>query len=291
MKRYAFIYNPAARSGRSESEIDKLKLLIDEWEEASLFRSKKKGDIKALVRQLFDGYDIFVACGGDGTIREVAAELVDSHKTLGVIPLGSGNDLCKTLQIPTNLLRAFNMLRQHSTATIDVGQCNDVIFLNVLGFGFDGLTNEYAHKLEWLTPFLRYAVAALWASFTHSRFTWQLPGNEDESNRQSIMITFANGRVEGGSFWIAPEASITDGMLNLVQIDPIPKLLIPILLPLFLLKKASWIPQVHSKSIRALSVTVDSDIAIHADGESLPTEDNSFDIRIRPSALKVICGL
>ena len=287
MKQYAFIYNPVAGNGRTKSEISKLKKLIGELEGASFFRSKKKGDIPYLVQRLMPDYDIFVACGGDGTIREVAAELINTEKSLGVIPLGSGNDLCKTLQIPTDLQQAFALLREDSTQKIDVGTCNDFIFLNTLGFGFDGLTNQYADKLGLLPAFLRYAIAALKACWTHRKFHVAFQKRKTE-DKEVIMLTVANGRVEGGAFWIAPEASLTDGMLDIVQITAIPKLLIPILLPLFLFKKASWIPQIQIQNVSECTLRFDSPIAIHADGETIQTKTQYFEINILPEALTVV---
>jgi len=231
-----------------------------------------------------------VACGGDGTIREVAVELVHTDKTLGIIPLGSGNDLCKTLQIPTNLQHAFTLLQQKSPQHCDVGKCNDFIFLNTLGFGFDGLTNQYANRLAWVPPFLRYAIAALKASWIHRLFT-VYSGNDNHQKEELIMLTIANGRVEGGTFWIAPEASISDGKLDILRIRPLPKLLIPILLPLFLLKKGSWLPQVQLKRDKEWLLTLNTKIEIHADGEPIETNDKVFKIDVLPEALNVICGL
>lgn len=291
MKRCAFIYNPAARGGKSERKVAKLNQKIQQLPGAKLFRSKYKGDISSLVNKLLQDYDIFVACGGDGTVREVASSLINTGKILGIIPLGTGNDLCKTLQIPRDLSQSFELIEHGESISMDVGQCNDFFFLNSLGFGFDGLTNRYALQMDWLPSFLRYTIAALRATVLQDKFEITLKNNGEEISRDLIMATLANGRVEGGAFWIAPDASPTDGKLNLVAISPIQKWLIPLLLPLFLVKKPGLIPQVHTSKIEHISFSFPHTPEIHADGEVIKTNRNNFDIRLIPKGLEVLSRL
>jgi diacylglycerol kinase family enzyme len=105
------------------------------------------------------------------------------------------------------------------------------------------------------------------------------------------MATVANGRVEGGAFWIAPEASVTDGKLNLVTIKPLSKWLVPLLLPLFLIKKANWVSYVSSYEVEALSFYFENEVVIHADGEIIKNNVSKYFIRLAPNDLEVICGL
>lgn len=251
---------------------------------------KKKGDIAELVTNLLPKFDLFVACGGDGTVREVAAPLVGSDKKMGIIPMGTGNDLCKTLNIPRNVNQAFSLLQSGSLTQIDVGKCNDFIFLNTLGFGFDGLTNKYAHNLKYLPSFLRYPIAAVKATLTHELFSANISSSHQKYTRQ-IMISFANGRVEGNVFWIAPSASITDGKLNMITVDRIFKPLLAMGLPFVISGKVEWIPQVKSHLASNFSLTIDRNVAIHADGEVIDTNEHVFNIRIHPATLNMICGL
>lgn len=290
MKRYAFLYNPAARGGKSEAKVTALENRIKKLPQATLFRSQSKGDISLLIEQLIHDYEIFVACGGDGTIQEVASKLLGSEKTMGIIPLGSGNDLCKTLRIPVNLEKSLDLVFSGKTVTIDVGRCNDFIFLNTLGFGFDGLTNLYALEMENIHPFFRYAVSALKAAIKQDRFKVQISTESGCSQQKVIMVSLANGKVEGGSFWIAPKASITDGKLNLVTIRPVTKWLIPFLMPFFLFKKPGLIPYVQSKEIDEISLEFEDSIEIHADGEIIENNTNKFDIYLASNGLNVITG-
>ncbi len=291
MKCYAFIYNPAARGGKSGYQIETLEQKIEQLPGAKLFRSKRKGDISDLVNNLLPDYDIFVACGGDGTVREVASQLVNTDKTMGIIPLGTGNDLCKTLDIPIDLKRSFQLVEQGKSVAIDVGQCNDFYFLNSLGFGFDGLTNRYALEMDRLPSFLRYMIAALKATFQQEKFELSLEYNKEEKSQELIMATVANGRVEGGAFWVAPQASVTDGKLNLVTIRPITRWLIPLLLPLILVKKPGWISHVQTSEIEKIFLSFTTVPEIHADGEVIKTNRSEFNIQLIPNGLEVLCGI
>lgn len=287
MSRYAFLYNPAAKRGQAESKIKDLQSRIESRSDTQLFFSQCVGDISRLIEQHFDDFDVFVACGGDGTIREVALQIINTDKSLGIIPMGTGNDLCKTLKIPINLDQSLDRVFNGAATPIDVGSCDDFIFLNTLGFGFDGLTNRYAHELN-LPSILRYGIAALKAAFYQDAFEINITTDQQSYRKKAIMVTLANGRVEGGAFWIAPAASITDGKLNLIIIHPILKWLIPFILPLFLFKKPEWIPQYHQRKVEKLTLEFDKDVEIHADGEIIKINKDKFSISLINNGLKVL---
>lgn len=292
MKRYAFLYNPAAQGGRSEVKVERLRTFISEFKDAYLFYSQDIGDITHFINQNFEKFDVFVACGGDGTVREVAKPLLNTQKQMGIVPLGTGNDLCKTLDIPVKLRQSISVLTQEEAISIDVGQCNDFIFLNTLGFGFDGLTNRYALQLKHLHPILTYAISAIKAVINHSSFEVTVKHKNGEiSKEEAIMFSLANGRVEGGSFWIAPNASITDGKLNTILVKPIAKWAIPFLLPMFLFKYPQLIPQVRSTEVDQLSLYFTDNIDFHADGEMVEPGVGEYNISLHTNALRVISPL
>lgn len=104
------------------------------------------------------------------------------------------------------------------------------------------------------------------------------------------MATFANGRVEGSTFWISPGASLTDGKLNLITIAPVASWAIPFLLPLIMMKKPEWIPQVTSTEIEEAELRFQDQVEIHADGEIVRTKENKFAISLTPKSLNILVG-
>ncbi|MDZ7680335.1 MAG: hypothetical protein U5J63_01160 [Fodinibius sp.] len=102
------------------------------------------------------------------------------------------------------------------------------------------------------------------------------------------MATLANGRVEGGSFWIAPNADITDGKLELVTIRPIKKWLIPFLLVFFLFKKPHWIPHVQTQKVSEVLLSFDQIPEMHADGEVISNKQDKLVISLIPNGLEIL---
>ncbi len=238
MKRYAFIFNAQSGAVKSEYKREQLEQLIADLPKAKLFSLNPTESISKFVEELSANYDVIVACGGDGTAREVALPLINTDKIMGIVPMETANDLCKTLHIPSDVHKAFNVLREGHIIKMDVGRCNEFIFLNSLGFGFDGLTNRYAQQMRNVPGSLKYIAATLKAVTVQNNFTVQMKRDGVYEKGKLLMLSCANGRVEGGNFWIAPEASITDSKLDLVTVSPVAKWLIPFLLPLFFNKKS-----------------------------------------------------
>lgn len=291
MRTYAFLYNPSAGKSTSKKRLKKIQSHINRLPQSRLFILKNKAQISATVHDLSTNYDVIVACGGDGTIREIAQSLVGTQTTLGVIPMGSGNDLVKSLGISTNLNKAFHILTECKPISIDVGKCNDFIFLNTLGFGFDGLTTRYASNFKWFNGLFRYLVAAFKANINLQTFRVNIRGDSIDETREAIMVTLANGRVEGGGFWLAPDASLTDGKLSLITIDPISRWLLPLYLSLTFIKKAHLNSKFKMRKITELTLSFDQKVAIHSDGEIIDSSSTHFEIEVLAGAINIICHL
>ncbi|WP_148897908.1 diacylglycerol/lipid kinase family protein [Fodinibius salinus] len=121
MKHFAFIYNPAAGYGKSHAKFSVLKQKIAEKSGCEFFTSESEEHISDLIQRLSTNFDVFVACGGDGTVREVAKAVIEIEAAMGIIPMGNGNDLCKTLKIPTAIEDAFELIFCGDLQEIDVG--------------------------------------------------------------------------------------------------------------------------------------------------------------------------
>jgi diacylglycerol kinase (ATP) len=181
--------------------------------------------VRLLDAALRDGVDTIVAVGGDGT-WSVAADRILAHGrgrdvALGLLPVGTGNDFGKSIGVRhENIDAVMRAIAERQTRTVDAGKVNDRYFLNVVGMGFDIAVIDDAAK----TPLLRgdalYKFCALKQLF---RFPGVRLGIAEGSNSpdtwlETLMLTISNANYFGGSFHIAPNASLVDGKVDLVAI-------------------------------------------------------------------------
>ncbi len=241
-----------------------------------------------MAREAAQEFNVVVACGGDGTARDVAIGLLGSDAEMGIIPMGSGNDFAKSLAIPLNIKEALSIIERGTSVTVDAGKCNDHYFINTLGFGFDGTTNQIAGESMIRNGTLRYILSALKANLRVRPFYSELElDGERVHSGPLLMLTVANGEVEGGNFKVAPGASNRDGILEFVTIDPVSRWILPLLLPLFFWGKQTLLPQFTIRKGERATLGLDEPVLIHADGETILSSSTEFDIRILKRALKV----
>ena len=287
---FCFLYNPSTNRKRSFRKFLKLKEHTGNWPNVSYKTSESREHLTTLAHEAAKEYEVVVACGGDGTVRDVAVAIMDSEAKLGVIPVGSGNDFSKSIGLSTGLEENLEILKRCRTRTVSIGQCNDFYFINTLGFGFDGQTNHYASQSSIRIGSLRYVLAALRTNFKRESFKTKIRCDERQIKGENwIMISAANGRVEGGNFIIAPEATPFDELLRLVTIRPISKWILPFVLPLFLIGRQQWLPHYACRTTEKINLNFDRPVFIHTDGEQIHTEATEFEIKLLYSALQVIC--
>lgn len=289
MKKFGFIYNPLSGKNGSKKEINDIRQYTDSIVDSDIYEVDENQSITDLANNLEPNYECIVACGGDGTVRKIAAVLVGTNTRLGVIPTGSGNDFAKSLGVPINLKKSFNILSSYQSKEIDVGRCNDIVFINTIGFGFDGLTNQHAAKIKQFNGPLRYLVASLKANYNRRNFRVEIQTDTSRYKTELMMATCANGKVEGGVFWIAPNASLSDGQLQFVTMEPISRWLLPLYLPFLLLGRTDLLSKLSTEGVNNVQLSFDSNVPIHVDGEIFSTEKKVFDIGICPKSLQVIC--
>ncbi len=214
-----FVINEFSNSSRAGSFIYESEASISKiFDKAGFFYIQRLSEIDEIIDQAVKSFDIIVACGGDGTIQSVAKKVFHAGKTLGVIPLGSGNDFAKSINIKhdKDIWYYLNILKRCKIASIDFPSVNDMHFLNTVGIGFDGLTNSYAQKMKGITGGLRYTVAGIKAFFLAKPFLISIQAPNLDLNERVWMIVIANGAVEGGKFKVSPNSINTDRRVELV---------------------------------------------------------------------------
>jgi diacylglycerol kinase (ATP) len=245
-------------------------------------------------RAVLDGHDTVVAVGGDGTVNEVVNGLVRAAGegvagTLGVIPLGSGNDFIKVLELPTELNAACRRLVEGQPRLIDVGRVNDRYFVNGVGFGFDAKVAVESGRITRLTGLPLYLVAVLRTllyNYSTPRATIRL--DERVIDQTITMCWVGNGRCSGGGFWLTPDAHPDDGLFDIVIARGLSRLGILRLLPEVM--KGTHVDKepVTMARARRLVVDLDEPVPVHAEGEIIYPAAQHLEFEVLPGKLKVI---
>lgn len=164
-----------------------------------------------------DHVDLIIAAGGDGTIHAVASGLVCRESTLGIIPVGTMNNLAHSLGIPLSVEAACAVLAQGETRTIDVGQINEKLFLEVAGIGFEASlfpAGEEFKKTSLLST-VRGVMLGLVSLFTFKPTRLKISFDKKKMcSYDAIQVTICNAPYYGVHFHIAPDILMDDGMLD-----------------------------------------------------------------------------
>lgn len=252
--------------------------------------TKGPGDATDIARKYaLDGQRFIIACGGDGTINEVANGILDSETEceLGIFPSGTGGDLRRTLGFPTEPREIAKALREGETRKIDVGKVTFIghdgepkirYFLNVTSFGLAAAIIERVKgstSLDWLPlDMLRgrasFALSTLQEVVGLETVTVKIKIDDgEESPLQTVNFCIANARYFGGGMLIAPDAKLADGFLDVVNIGDISTA--RVILNAYTLYTGTHIdlPEVKSKPAKRIEATpIDNrEIHIEIDGE------------------------
>lgn len=251
-----------------------------------LMATKGPGDARELAEQAAkEGYRIVVAAGGDGTVNEVGSGLLGSDSALGILPLGSGNGLARHFGIPMQPAKAIAAIGKGGFTRMDVGQINEKPFFCTAGIGFDAHVSRHfaASGERGLKSYVR-TVLTRYQSFETTDVTATIDGATLHS--PCFLMTFANASEYGNGAFIAPQADISDGLLDLCLIDNLP-LWRAMRLGLGMMTKQ--LPNLEPRAYqKCQSATVESanPMEYHADGDFVG-EATGFKVSILENALEI----
>ena len=304
MRSIRIILNPTAGRGygaRAEPELRRL--LAKEGLNFQLVRTGRPWHAAELAEEAaYDGVDLVVAAGGDGTTHEVANGLLTASENgrstetlLGVIPIGSGSDFANTVGIPPDLPGACHRLATGKMRQVDVGRVtlpgppyHSRYFDNSINVGFGGVVTVEARKIRRLRGTPLYLLAVLKALVLHHNpIQATIEYDEQKVTLSSLMITVANGSREGGGFYVAPDAKPDDGLFDICITHKVNQLQMLGLIPHFL--KGTHPSQKPIDMARAQRVIISSpdDMIAHVDGEILCTDSHRIEFEILPARLQV----
>lgn len=253
--------------------------------EAKILFTEERAHATTLVKenQGLKPWNAIVAVGGDGTVNEIAQPLVHTEQPIGIIPLGSGNGLARHLGIPLTLEASLKRLFENKIITIDSAQINDIPFFCTAGMGFDAYVGHLfsQQNQRGLATYINVSFQSYWSYKPQS---FRLNGVETNA----FSLSFANAGQFGNNAWVAPQASLQDGLLDICTIKPFPKWYgTSLAYQLFTkqMKASRYIDYVHMTE-----AVIETEVPpmIHYDGEPFQLDTKRIEVKIKPQSLRVI---
>jgi len=286
-RRHLVLVNPSAGGGRARDLLPRLE---------GALRERGIGYRLVLTTSLDHGVqearaaaasgEIPVVMSGDGLIGQIGGALVGADVPMGIIPGGRGNDLARVMGTPTEIPAAVDLLASGNVRTIDVGEVNGRRFLGIASCGLDSTANQLANEARFLKGHLVYLYAGLraLATWKPAHFTITLDGERREFDGYSVAA--ANNKAFGGGMFLAPDARLDDGLLDVVYIIQFAKRRYLVNLPKVF--KGTHVEKEEVVVVRAREVRIEADrpFEVYADGDHLA--DLPAKLRVLPGALNVI---
>ena len=233
-------------------------------------------------------YTDIIACGGDGTVNKVASFASKNNLRLGILPLGSGNGLARSVKISMDLKKALKQIEKGKTLKIDGGILNNKLFFCASGMGFDAHIAALFENTE--ARGLSGYIKLIWKeffSYKTEKYTLQFDGKEITA--PAFVLACCNSGQYGNDFYIAPTANMIDGKITVSILKPFSKLLTPYLILKVILRKAHTLNCVDTYHTGSLKIIREKKGFVHLDGE--PHEEGTeINYSIQPLALEIICG-
>ena len=258
------VVNPSAGKGRALEMLPHVAgKLRDGGAYLEILLSRDFAEARSMTRHAIDdGVDVLAVMGGDGMMHlgvntAASAHLSgDSRTTLGLIPAGTGNDLCRGIGLdPQDAVAAAAVIARGNIRAIDLARIGDTYVGAVLGTGFDALVNRRANQMPWPRGSTRYAIAVMAELRVFSPLPYRLTFDGEIREQQAMLVAIGNTSSYGGGMLICPEADPYDGLLDVTIIHPVGRLKLLRLFPQ--MYSGTFVRDPCVEQLRVREVTVD----------------------------------
>lgn len=287
-KKIAFIMNPISGTTSKDRIPHLIETTLDQdLYEYNILMTERAGHASELAVSARDeGIDIVVAVGGDGTVNEVARSIVHSDTALGIIPCGSGNGLARHLMLPMNLKKAIQIINRCEIHDLDYGVINGYPFFCTCGMGFDAFVSMKFAEAGKRGP-ITYVENVLREGLKYKPETYEIEDENGKMRYKAFLISCANASQYGNNAYIAPQASMSDGLMDVIIMEPFDVLEAPqISIDMFnkTLDKSSKIKTFKCKKLRIHRKEAG---VIHFDGDPVMT-DKDIEIELKEKGIRII---
>jgi diacylglycerol kinase (ATP) len=290
---YSNRWNAQARWPQAETALQEAGV------EFSLAVSEKPHAVTALAEQAArEGFSPLIAAGGDGTVGEVVIGMARAAGSeaqplgpLGVLPLGTANDLVCNLGLPLDLAEAARVIAAGKTRRLDVCRVNGLYFVNNSAIGLEPTVTLIQQKITRISGIFRYLVAAVKAVMAQPKWTAKIEWDSGQYEGPISLLTVGNSPRTGGIFFMTPHANAFDGKLTFVYGYAGTRLRMFSLLPKAMKPGAgSYVeaPEIHEEHATFIKIHLENPTPAHVDGEIFSEAVQELEYGIQPGRLNII---
>lgn len=289
MEKLLFIINPIAGGGRAKSLISLIEEKMQEYSrEYEIIHTTRPKEAITIVETSTN--HTVIAVGGDGTVNEVAKGIIKrGWGVLGIIPGGTGNDMCKSLGLSMEPDQAIKTVLNGSIKEMDIGLANGKCFLNISSVGFDAEvvrnTDKIKTKIKGRTA---YILGVLITLITYRLKTAYLEIDNKVVNRKMLLLAVGNGQYYGGGMKILPQARIDDGYLHVCLVKDINNLKSLLLFPsIFKGNHLKYTKYVEIYKAKTIKIKTPGEFYLNLDGDLIHSE-NQVEFKMSNKKLQII---
>ena len=290
---HVFIVNPVAGKGKSSALVSSIKERFRHFPEPYRIEiTKYPGHATDIAKELStDGTPMRVySVGGDGTLNEIVNGISGDHIELGIIPCGSGNDAVRSIYPITDPLVLLKILPVASSSLLDMGRINGRYFINIASIGFDAEVVTLSRKFKRIplvSGSMAYILGVLAAVIGLKKHKVRIiiDGAPERTN-ELLLCAFANGRYYGGGMKPAPQADMTDGILDVCEAENPGRLRLLKFFPAFMKGGHTDLKEVSMHRCKKIEIIATRNLPINIDGEI--TKDTRVTVEIVPGSLRVL---
>ena len=287
-RKITFILNPKSGT-HSKVEIPALieQTLDKEVFETEICFTEYRGHAAEIAkRKACDGVDIVVAVGGDGTVNEVARSLIHTNTALAIIPCGSGNGLARHLCLPMDIKKAIGIINSCKIEAFDYGVINGMPFFCTCGMGFDAFISLKFAEAGKRGP-ITYVENVLKEGLKYKPETYEVSDDTGAMKYKAFLIACANASQYGNNAYIAPGATMKDGEMDVIIMEPFTALDAPQIAADLFMKTLGNNSKIKTFRTKTLHIKRKEPGAIHYDGDPIMT-DKDIDVHIEPQGIKIL---
>lgn len=288
MKKICFIVNPISGTTSKKNVVGLIPKYFKEpdFHTEIKYTQRPKHATELAAQAVDEGFDIVVAVGGDGTVNEVGRSLVHTSAALGIIPCGSGNGLARHLAIPVNVVKAMKILQEAHIQKLDYGKLNEHFFFCTCGVGFDAFVSDKFAQLG-KRGLLSYVENTLVEGVRYKPEEYELEVDGERQQFKAFLIACGNASQYGNNAYITPEASMSDGLIDVTVMEPFGLISAPQILLQMFNKSLNENSHIRTFRCKSLKIFRKKPGVVHYDGDPI-TIDGDLNISMVGKGINMV---